>query len=95
MDQTAESEMRERGELTVPKKIREAFHLEAGQKVEFIPIGTGALLLTPKRLELEEARREIRRILRQAKADPRDVLEGLGASREETFQKHFGKKHDR
>jgi AbrB family looped-hinge helix DNA binding protein len=93
MDQPVESEIRERGELTIPKKIREAFHLESGQKIEFIPIGNDALLLTPKRLELQEARRQIQRILKQAKADPRDVLQGLEASREETFQKHFGKKH--
>jgi AbrB family looped-hinge helix DNA binding protein len=95
MEQTAETEVRERGEITIPKKIREAFHLEPGQKVEFIPIGTSALLLTPKRLDLQDARRQIQRILRQAKADPKKVLEGLKESREETFRKHYGKKHGR
>lgn len=92
MEQSVESEIRERGEITIPKKIREAFHLEPGQKIEFIPIGTSALLLTPKRLELQDARRQIQRILKQVKADPSDVLEGLEISREETFQKHYGKK---
>ncbi len=90
------AEIRERGEVTIPKKIREAFHLEAGQSLTFIPLGESALLLTPKRLELEEARRQIRRILKQTKTSPETVLKGLESSREEVFQKYYGqKKHGR
>lgn len=92
LEQTVETEIRERGEVTIPKKIRQAFHLEPGQKVEFIPIGRSALLLTPKRLDLQEARRQIQRILKQSNLDPKQVLEGLAESREEIFQKYYGKK---
>lgn len=92
MEQTAVSEVRQRGEITIPKKIREAFHLEEGQRLEFIPIGKSAVLLTPKRLELEEARRLVRNILKETKASPREVLKGLESSREETFRKHYGQK---
>src|SRR4030095_11662990 len=94
MEQTAETEIRERGEITIPKKIREAFHLEAGQKIEIIPIGANALLLTLKRLDLQEARRQIQRILRQSKVDPKKILDGLEKSREEIFQKHYGKREN-
>ena len=90
MEQTVASEIRERGEITIPKKIREAFHFEAGQRLEFIPIGEHAVLLTPKRLELEEARRLIQKILAQTKASPKKVLEGLRSSREEVYQTHYG-----
>src|SRR5262245_11278128 len=86
------SEVRQRGEITIPKKIREEFHLDAGQHVEFIPIGKNAVLLTPKRLDREEARKQIRRILKQTATPPERVLSGLSESREETFQKHYGKK---
>lgn len=92
MEQTATSEVRERGEITIPKRIREAFHLEVGQRLEFIPIGSDALLVTPKRLELEEARRQIQRILKQTKVSPEKILEGLKEAREETFKKHYGSK---
>ena len=96
MEQTAASEVRERGEITIPKKIREAFHLEPGQTLEFIPIGPDAVLLTPKRLELEEARRQIRRILKQARVSSEQVLKGLEESRKEVFEKHYGRRvHDK
>lgn len=91
MEQTVGTEIRERGEITIPKKIREAYALEPGQEVQFIPIGKTALLLTPKRLELDEARRLIQRILRQTAVTPAKVLKGLDESRAETFQKYYGK----
>ena len=93
MENTEWTEVRERGEITIPKKIREAYDLEAGQHVEFIPLGKNAVLMTPKRLELNDARRMILRILKQTKSSPEKVLEGLSSSREETFQKYYGRKH--
>ncbi len=92
-DPISEAEVRERGEVTIPKKIREALHFEAGQKVAFLPIGPDAVLLTPKRLELEEARRQIRRILKQTRVSPEDVLKGLEGAREEVFEEHYGRRH--
>ncbi|MBI2981995.1 MAG: AbrB/MazE/SpoVT family DNA-binding domain-containing protein [Deltaproteobacteria bacterium] len=91
MEQTVTTEIRERGEITIPKKIREAFDLEPGQQVQFIPIGKSAVLMTPKRLELDEARRMIQKILRQTGATSQKVLAGLDASRDETFRKHYGR----
>ncbi len=85
----ATSEIRERGEITVPKKIRETFHLEPGQRVEFIPLGSHAVLMTPKRLELEEARQAIRKILKQTKVSPEKILEGLKSSRQEIYERHY------
>lgn len=92
MSETASAAIRERGEVTIPKKIREAIHLEAGGQVEFIPLGREAVLMTPKRLELKEARRLIRGILKQTQVKAEEVLAGLAESREEVFQKYFGKK---
>ncbi len=92
MEQTEWTEVRERGEITIPKKIREAYQLDPGQHVEFIPIGPAAVLMTPKRLELNDARRMIQRILKQTKSSPEKVLAGLSASREEIFQKYYGPK---
>lgn len=91
MEEIATGEIRERGEITIPKKIRNSFHLEKGQELAFIPLGKDAILLTPKRLELDEARRKIRSILRQTGKSPQEVLKSLGEAREETFQKHYGK----
>ena len=91
MEETATGEIRERGEITIPKKIRSSFHLETGQEMAFIPLGKDAILLTPKRLELEEARRKIKSILRQTGKSAEEVLKSLAFGREAVFQKHYGK----
>lgn len=95
METTATTEVRERGEVTIPKKIREIFHLEAGQSVEFLPLGEHAVLMTAKRLDLEEARRSIQKILKQTKVSPEEVLKGLDVSREEVYEKHYGRARKR
>ena len=89
MSQTARATIRDRGEITIPKKIREAVHLEAGEEVAFIPIGEEAILLTPKRLELEEARRQIQKILKRSRITPAEVLTGLEESRAAVYQIYF------
>ena len=41
------AEIKARGQLTIPKKIRERSALEEGQVVSIIPVG-GSLIITPK-----------------------------------------------
>lgn len=85
------AEIKARGQLTIPKKIREASHLEEGQVVSIIPVGD-SLIITPKRLELDEARREIKKILKASKLSPEDLLAGLKEEREELYKERYGKK---
>ena len=70
------AEIKARGQLTIPKKIREISHLEEGQVVSIIPVGD-SLIITPKRLELDEARREIKKILKASGLSLDDLLAGL------------------
>lgn len=85
------TEIKSRGQLTIPKKIRMMSHLEEGQVVSIIPIGD-SVLITPRRLELNEARREIRRILRDSGVSLEELLEGLKEEREDLYQEKYGKK---
>jgi AbrB family looped-hinge helix DNA binding protein len=39
MEKAAVAEIKARGQLTIPKKIREMSHLEEGQVVSIIPVG--------------------------------------------------------
>ena len=55
------AEIKSRGQLTIPKKIRVMSRLEGGQVVSIIPVGD-SVIITPKRLELDEARREAKKI---------------------------------
>jgi len=66
-------------------------HLVEGQIVSIIPVGD-SVVITPRRLELDEARREIRRILKGAGISPEDLLAGLREEREKLYQETYAKK---
>ena len=92
--QTARSitaEIKSRGQLTIPKKIRVMSRLEEGQIVSIIPVGD-SVIITPRRLELDDARREIERIIKAAGLSPEDLLAGLKEEREKLYQETYGKK---
>ena len=80
-----------RGQLTIPKQLRKLSHLEEGQMVSIIPVGD-AVLIAPRRIELEEARRQVRRILRESGLSPEDILAGLAEERETLYKEVYGKK---
>lgn len=88
---TAIGEIKSRGQLTIPKKIRESSHLEEGQVVSIIPVGD-SVIVTPKRLELDEARRQIRRIVKASGISEKDLLKGLEEERELLYRETYGKK---
>jgi bifunctional DNA-binding transcriptional regulator/antitoxin component of YhaV-PrlF toxin-antitoxin module len=78
--------------LTIPKKIRAVSHLEEGQVVSIIPVGD-SVIITPKKLELDEARREIKKILKASGLTPEDLLTGLKEERDRLYQEAYGKKN--
>jgi AbrB family looped-hinge helix DNA binding protein len=84
------AEIKARGQLTIPKKIREMSHLEEGQVVSIIPVGEG-FIVTPKRLELDEARREVRMLLKAANVTVEELLGSLPEEREGLYQETYGK----
>jgi bifunctional DNA-binding transcriptional regulator/antitoxin component of YhaV-PrlF toxin-antitoxin module len=77
--------------LTIPKKIRVLSRLEEGQVVSIIPVGD-SVIITPKRLELDEARREMKRILKASGVSLEDLLPGLKEEREKLYRGSFRKK---
>ena len=85
------TEIKSRGQLTIPKKIREMIHLEEGQAVSIIPLGD-SVIITPRRLELDEARRQIRRILKQSNCSIEELLAGLKEERTNLYKDIYGKK---
>jgi AbrB family looped-hinge helix DNA binding protein len=85
------AEIKARGQLTIPKKVREAGHLDEGQIVTILPVGD-SLIITPKRLELEEARRQIRKIMKATGTSLSELLSGLNEEREELYRETYGRK---
>jgi bifunctional DNA-binding transcriptional regulator/antitoxin component of YhaV-PrlF toxin-antitoxin module len=86
------AEIKSRGQLTIPKKLRDAGLLEEGQVVSLIPVGD-AVIITPKRLPLEEARREIRNLLKASGSSVEELFTGLKEEREEVFKETYGRKN--
>lgn len=87
---TAVAEIKSRGQFTIPKKIRDISHLEEGQVVSIIPVGD-SVIITPKRLELDEARRQIRRIIKASGLSEKELLTGLKEEREKLYKETYGK----
>lgn len=87
------AEIKSRGQLTIPKKIRDMIHLEEGQSVSIIAAGD-SVIISPKRLELDDARREIRCIMKQANCSLEELLSGLKEERDILFLEVYGKKND-
>jgi AbrB family looped-hinge helix DNA binding protein len=91
VDKTYTSEIKSRGQLTIPKKIREICTLEEGQVVSLIPVGD-SVIVTPKKLPLDEARREIRKILKAAGVSAEELLKALKDERKGLFEETYGPK---
>jgi AbrB family looped-hinge helix DNA binding protein len=77
--------------MTIPKKIREASGLAEGEIVTLIPLGN-TILLAPRRLPLEEARRQIARILKASGTTAEQVLRGLRKARVDLYRETYGRK---
>ena len=88
---TATAEIKARGQLTIPKKIREMSHMEEGSVVSIVPVGD-SLVITPKRIELDEARRQLRKLLKASDLTIGELTEGLKEEREELFKETYGAK---
>lgn len=85
--------IKSRGQLTIPKKIREMIHFEEGQTVSIIPAGD-SIIISPKRLDLDDARREIRRIAKEAGFSLEELIAGLQEERQTLFQDVYCQKND-
>jgi bifunctional DNA-binding transcriptional regulator/antitoxin component of YhaV-PrlF toxin-antitoxin module len=83
------AEIKSRGQLTIPKKIRVMSQMEEGQVVSIIPVGD-SVIITPKRLDLDEARREMRKILKGSGLAVEDLLEELKEEREKVYRETYG-----
>jgi bifunctional DNA-binding transcriptional regulator/antitoxin component of YhaV-PrlF toxin-antitoxin module len=85
------SQIRGRGQLTIPKKMREKGTLYDGEAVSIIPIGD-SILVTPRKLELDEARLQLGRIMKASGVTLEELIEGLEDERRALFEETYGEK---
>jgi len=83
--------IKSRGQLTIPKQVRNAGQLDDGQVVSIIPVGD-SIIITPKRLVLDDARREIKKIMKASGHSLDELIEGLKDEREALYRETYDKK---
>ena len=83
------AEIKARGQLTIPKKIREMSQIEEGNIVSILSIGD-SLIITPKRLELDEARRQLKRLIKTSGLTIEELIGGLKEERTALFKETYG-----
>jgi len=83
------TEIKSRGQLTIPKKIRDKGQLEEGQAVSIIPVGD-SVIITPRQLTLDEARRQIKRMLKDSALSVEEILKGIKEERRSLYEEMYG-----
>ena len=74
--ETFEIELREGGNLTVTKSLRDALRLEPGEMLRAIKVGN-AIVLTPQRMGLDALRQQMRGLMKEHGVTAEDVLRDL------------------
>ena len=59
--------------------------------VSILPVGD-SLIVTPKRLELDEARRQLKKLLKASTLTIEELIEGLREERGDLFKETYGAK---
>ena len=85
------TEIRQRGQVTIPKSVRVASGLDEGCSVTLIPLGE-SILIAPQKLGLDEARRMIQQTIRATGMTPDEVLAGLASERQTLFEELYAKR---
>lgn len=82
-------QVRQRGQLTIPQKLREALSIEAGDTLTILQIGD-AFLATPQRLRSFELADKMASMMEEAGLTLADLLEDLPKIREEIYNERYG-----
>ena len=88
---SAVAEIKARGQLTIPKKMREMSNMDEGSVVSIIPIGD-SLFITPRRLELDEARRQLGRLVKASGISIEKLIDGLKEERAGLYKETYASK---
>ncbi len=83
------AQVRQRGQLTIPQKLRESLAINDGDIVTLVQIGDN-ILLTPKSLRTFELGDKIADMLAEEGLTLADLLNELPQIRQEIYQEKYG-----
>ncbi len=82
-------QMRGKGSITFPAKLRNKYKLQEGEVFTVIDLGGGSFLLKPKVLEVDTLSRRIAKKLKDENVDMDDLLETIREERKKIFQEKY------
>lgn len=86
--QTYTAQVRQRGQFTIPQKIRESLNIEEGDSLNVSMIGD-AILLTPKAIRTQELAEKIADMLDDEGISLADLLQDLPQIRADIYRERY------
>ncbi|MBF0386549.1 MAG: AbrB/MazE/SpoVT family DNA-binding domain-containing protein [Candidatus Omnitrophica bacterium] len=83
-------QMRERGQLTIPKEMREALKLDEEGQLSVFTVGQ-CLMLTPKRLTRAALAGKVEKSMKEQALSLESLLDDLKAERKSYFREQHGR----
>lgn len=85
-------QMRGKGTITFPAKLRSKYKLQEGEVFTIIDLGEGSFLLKPKVLDVDVLSRRIAKRIKEDNISLDDLLKALDDERKAYYQEHYTKK---
>ena len=85
-------QMRGKGSITFPAKLRSKYKLQEGEVFTIIDLGGGSFLLKPKVLDVDVLSRRIAKRLKEEKVSLDELLKALDEERKIYYQENYVKK---
>lgn len=82
------AQVRQRGQLTIPRKLRESLRIEDGDTLTFMPMGE-TLVLVPRRLRAPELIDHLATMLEDSDQSLADLLIDLPRIRETLYSERY------
>lgn len=82
-------QMRGKGTITFPAKLRNKYKLQEGEVFTIIDLGSGSFLLKPNVLEVDVISRRIAKRLKDENVTLDDLFETLREERKKIFQEKY------
>lgn len=88
LSQPYTAQVRQRGQFTIPQKIRESLNIEEGDSLNVLMVGD-AILLTPKAIRTQELAEKIADMLDAEGISLADLLQDLPQIRSEIYRERY------
>lgn len=81
-------QVRQRGQVTIPRKLRESLAIDDGDTLTVVPVGE-ALVLVPRTLRVPELADRLASMMDEAGLSLGDLLDDLPRIREELYRERY------